>query len=339
MSGRPVLLVVLMLLAAGCSGGSSPSPPANSPSASVSPSAATVREVPLRDRQIKRFAMTGQPDWMAADDRYLYVREDSGEIVAVDPRTNRIAWRVSVPSEDLCQGLGLGFGSLWTCSTGAGSDGDDVVRIDTRTHRVVATLHVGKSSREGRIVSGFGRMWVISSTPDGSNLIGIDPESNKADPPIPLGVLAVELATDDQLLWAVSSFTGEIVAVDPQDGRVVHHIEGLGRLGGPSIISVSGDYVWVSGEDATVAIDRATGEVAAEIPMGARGYGGLVADGSDLWLHPGEPFLVRYDIETAQPVERIVASDLPNPGDVTIAFGSLWASSNNQSTLVRLRLD
>jgi hypothetical protein len=119
--------------------------------------------VPLSARLVKRFTLSGQPDWMAADKRYLFVREDSGEVVAVNPRSNKVAWRVSVPSENLCQGLGLGFGSLWTCATSPTSDTDDVVRIDLHTHRLVATLAVGKSAREGRLATGFGRVWVINS--------------------------------------------------------------------------------------------------------------------------------------------------------------------------------
>lgn len=337
MPRRGGVLLVVALLAAACSSGSA-TPSSGAPSASASTSDAAVKEVPLADRLIKRFAMTGQPDWMAADDRYLYVREDSGDIVAVNPRTNKLAWRVGVPSDDLCQGLGLGFGSLWTCSTSPTTDTDDVVRIDLRTHQVVKTLAVGKSARQGRLVTGFGRVWVVNSTPQGSSLVGIDPKTNKTDAPIPLGILATELAIDDQFVWAVGSVTGEVVAVDTAQRRIAHHVGDLSRLGGPSIIKAGAGTIWVSGETGTVGIDPSSGEITVEVAAGAKGYGGLVATDTDLWLHPGEPFLIRVDPMTGRQVERIIAPGLPNPGDVTFAFGSLWASCNNQSTLVRLRL-
>src|SRR4051794_40673170 len=91
--------VLALMASAGCSGSSGP--------AAAPASAAAVRTVPLADRQIARFALTGQPDWLAADARYLYVKEDSGDVVAIDPRDNRIAWRVTT-SSTLCQGLGVG---------------------------------------------------------------------------------------------------------------------------------------------------------------------------------------------------------------------------------------
>src|SRR4051794_14882856 len=195
--------VALALLAtAACSGSSSPAP------------AAAVRTVPLADRQIARFALTGQPDWLAADSRYVYVKEDGGDVVAIDPSNNRIAWRVTAASA-LCQGLGVGFGSVWSCAPNDADGTDDLVRIDPRSHRVVATLKVGKSQRQGRLVTSNGRVWVINSNPAGSSLVGVDPPTGKTDAPIPLGMLAVELTGDGRLIWAVGSLSGQVVAGDP----------------------------------------------------------------------------------------------------------------------------
>jgi hypothetical protein len=332
------VLLSASLAVAGCSGssGGSAGSPAGRGSAS-STAASAVKTVPLPERQIARFRLTGQPDYLGSDAAYVYVKEDSGEVVAIDPRSNRVAWRLS-PATDLCQGLGVGFGSVWTCAPSQTDDTDDVVRIDSRTHRVVATLKVGKSSRQGHLVTGMGRVWVINSSPAGSTLVGIDPVTNKSDPPIPLGMLATELTIDDKLVWAVGSATGQVVGVDPRQRKVVRRIDGLGRLGGPSAITVGGGtLLWVSGDDATAGIDRDSGRVVVEVAQGTKGFGGLFATKTDLWLHSGEPFLIRIDPATGRASERIVAPDLPNPGDVLFAFGSLWASASNQSTLVRLR--
>ncbi|MDQ1695895.1 MAG: hypothetical protein QOJ03_1248 [Frankiaceae bacterium] len=338
--GAVVSTVTAVALLAACSAGSggAGSPPGSTSATSSSVAPASVPTVPLRDRLIKRFALTGQPDWLGHDSRYLYVRQDSGEIAAIDPRTNRIAWRVRVAGEDTCQGLGVGFGSLWTCATRADADGDDLVRIDLRTHRISKVLHVGKSHRQGRLVTGFGRVWVITSSPDGSDLVGVDPRTGKADPPIALGMLAVELTIDEERVWAVGSFTGEVVGVDPRARRVAQRVSGLARVGGPSIITVGAGHLWVSGDTSTVGIDRETGNVAVEVAQPTTGFGGLATADNALWIHSDHPFLTRVDPATGQAVERIVAPDLPNPGDALVAFGSLWASSNNQSTLVRLRL-
>lgn len=307
------------------------------PTGVVGGSTKPVVQIPLAQRQIARFTLAGQPDWLGADDNYLYVKEDSGAVNAIDPKTNRVAWRV-VTGYGLCQGLGVGFGSVWTCAPDPQDDSDDVLRIDVRSHRVVATLRVGKSDRQGRLVAKFGRVWVITSSANGSALVGIDPATGKTDPPIPLGILAVELTSDDRLVWAISSFTGEVVGVDPATRKLVRHVGGLGELGGPSVITVGdGDLLWVSGDRSTAGIDRATGRVVVHVAQPTKGFGGFVATKSDLWIHSDNPFLTRVDPATGQPIEQLLAPDLPNPGDIIYAFGSLWASSNNQATLVRLK--
>lgn len=281
--------------------------------------------------------MTGQPDWLGSDARYLYVHEDSGDVVAIDPRTNRVAWRVSA-ADALCQGIGVGFGSVWTCAPSDTENTDDIVRIDLRTHRIVATLKVHKSTRQGHLVTGFGRLWVINSSPSGSSLVGIDPVTQKTDPPIPLGLLAADLAIDDKLVWAVGPVAGEVVGVDPRQHKVVRRITGLQRLGGPAAINVAAGRLWVGGNDASVGIDRDSGHVVVNIAQHLLRVAGYVATPTDLWIHADDPFLTRVDPRTGRTLERVIAPDLPNGGDVLIAFGSLWASSNNQSTLVRVRV-
>src|SRR5947209_3780940 len=109
----------------------------------------------------------------------------------------------------------------------ATDDTDDLVRIDPRSHRVVATLKVGKSQRQGRLVTRNGRVWILNSTAAGSSLVGVDAATGKADAPIPLGMLAVELAGDGKLIWAVGSVIGQVVGVDPQQHKVVRRVDGL----------------------------------------------------------------------------------------------------------------
>ena len=292
--------------------------------------------MPLSDRLVARFSMTGQPDWMVADDRYLYVRQDSGRISAVDPRRNKVAWELDVRSDELCQGIGIGFGSLWTCSSSDVSESDDVVRIDLRSHKVVTKLPVGKELRQGHLVTGFGRVWIIRSQPSGSELVGIDPKTGDTDEPIPLGILASELAIDDTTVWAVSPTDNEVVGVDPLQHKVVRRTSGLGRLVGPAVLAV-GNYLWVSGDKAVVGIDPGTGKVTVDIPEAAGGAGGMTASSTDLWLHAEGTFLTHIDATTGHVIERIVTRKRLSAGDMLLAFGSIWASANNESTLFRVR--
>jgi outer membrane protein assembly factor BamB len=321
-------VAVISAVVAGCSSGSAPAPRSLSSAVPV---------VSVTARQLARFSLTGQPDWMGYDAHYLYVRQDSGTISAIDPQLNKVAWEVTVPSSALCQGLGVGFGSLWTCSASDTGDADDVVRVDSRTHKVVATLRVGKTARQGHLVTGFGRVWIIRASASGSVLIGIDPASNKPDPPIAIGsILASDLAIDDATIWAVSPTDGTVVGVDPTQRRVVHRID-ASRVASPSELIVGGDDLWVSGDRGVAAIDRHTGKVVLNLPLAVSKTAGLAATPTDLWVHSEDPFLTHVDARTSRVVERVIAPELKSAGDVIFAFGAIWASANNESTLVRVR--
>ena len=327
MSRRRLLVALLALsaLMVSCGEERAPDPPRS-----------TAQTSALADREITRFALSGEPDWLAADDHHLYVKQDSGTVTAIDPTTNAIAWEVDVAS-DLCQGIGAGFGSVWACAPKEGTDADHVVRVDATTHQVAATIDVEKDPSQGHLVTGFGRVWVLTSSPAGSDLVGIDPQTQQADPPIPLGVIASDLAVDDTTIWAASPSAGQLVGVDPAARGVVRRVEGLGRLGGPSVVAAAAATIWISGDKATAGIDRRTGEVIVEVPVGAAS-GGLVVAGTDVWLHADDLFLARVDGTTGEVRERILDPELPSGGDVTIAFGSLWASASDDATLVRVRL-
>jgi hypothetical protein len=88
----------------------------------------------------------------------------------------------------------------------------------------------------------------------------------------------------------VGPVTGDVVAVDTRQRRVVRQVGDLSSLDGPSVIKAAAGLVWVSGEKGTVGIDPANGHVKVRVGLGARGFGGLDATDTDLWLHPGDPF-------------------------------------------------
>ena len=321
-SRQLVFLILVSSLIVGCS-------------SETKTTGATIRSTPLSSREVSRFTLSGEPDWLAADDRYVYVKQDSGTVTAIDPGTNGVAWEVTVPTE-LCQGIGVGFSSVWTCSASEDDDSDDLVRIDTTTHQIVAALPIGKDTSQGHIVTGFGRVWTIATSPAGSDLVGIDPQTHQADAPIPLGVIVSDLAIDDRMVWAASPTEGQLIGVDPTSRAVVHRVEGLDRLGGgPFQLSVGTDVVWVTGAEATAGVDRRSGKVVVEAPLGdASG----AASAGDLWLHSEKVFLTRVDAASGQIRERIVEKSLTSGGDVMSAFGSLWVSASDDAVLVRVRI-
>jgi hypothetical protein len=91
-------------------------------------------------------------------------------------------------------------------------------------------------------------------------------------------------------------------------------------------------------ETTVIRIDPASGDVSGEVATGgAVGLGGgVTTTGGQVWVRAVEPFLVRIDPATNQVIDRIDA-DLSS-GDATVAFGSLWATSEHGQVL-RLTLE
>ena len=51
---------------------------------------------PVEDVLVAKLTLTGDPDWLAADEHGLWVFRQSGEFTLVDPTTNEVAGTVSV---------------------------------------------------------------------------------------------------------------------------------------------------------------------------------------------------------------------------------------------------
>lgn len=305
---------------AGCASGASP--PVDSSAAS--PAAGPVPPAVPTGPGTVRLSLPGGPDWLAADDRFVYVRRDVGRIDRVDPATTEVVASVEVPGDD-CQGLGVAFGSVWTCR------GREVVRLDLAAGTVVAAIAVDKAPIQGTLAGGFDRLWVLVG--DGSRLVGIDPATDAPDPPIELGLRGTDLAVGEGAVWVVSHLAGALVRVDPVSRQVTARVDGIGAM---FSVAVGEGAVWASGP-ATVAVAPDTAEVTATYDVGA-GYGGALAvDGDSVLVRSQDEFL--REIDTATGEVRAVEprpADVDSEGDVLVAFGSVWVTANDQEVLLRL---
>lgn len=266
-----------------------------------------------------------RPDWLAASDEAVYVRLDGGSVRRLDPATGETVASVDVGG-DLCQGLGVAFGSVWTCS------GTDVVRLGPDLEGVEATLPVGKAAEQGSLVGGFGRLWVL--TGDGSALVGIDPGTNQPGTPIALGVRGTDLAVDDEHVWVVSGPDDALVRIDPVALAVDGRADGLADA---RTVDATVD-LWVGTAGGTVRIDRATLSVDRTIDASPGRTGSLAADGDDLWIRATDPLLTRVDRTDGAVLDRI-DDEVTSGGDVLVAFDAVWATAYDDATLVRIPLD
>lgn len=308
-----LLVAALLLVGAACDG----SDDDDGPAAAVPTSAPDPEPLRLE---------LPSPDWLAADDEFVYVKLDGGRVLRLDPGTGETLGTTEIRGS-LCQGLGVAFDAVWSCLDG------DLARIDPATDSVVATIPVGKAADQGNLVGRFGRLWVLVG--DGSDLVAIDPETNEPGPAFPLGVRGTDLAVDDEHVWVVSGPDRTVVRVDPATGSVTGRVEGLV---GPRTIVATAAGVWVGSGDQTVRVDPATLEVVATVAAGPGAHGALAVDGDDLWVRSSETFLTRVDAADGSIRERLT-EDVTSGGDVIIAFGAVWATAYDDAALLRIPVE
>ncbi|MDQ4037557.1 MAG: hypothetical protein M3313_04220 [Actinomycetota bacterium] len=271
----------------------------------------------------------GDPDYLAADDEYVYVRAARG-FAALDPETAEVLSSLEIDAEP-CNGLGAEAGTVWTCS------GTDVVRVEGGSDAVQASFPVTKASEQGHLVIGFGRVWILQG--DGSSLLGIDTASNEPGEPIRLPIRGTDLAISVDRVWVVSALDNTAVEIDPSTGAVGRRIEGL--PGARAAVAVPGG-LWVGGASASYRIDTATGAVTATVDGGVGYVGGITADDSSVWVRRGGVSLQHLDAATGALLEEFsepISADAGGGGDALVAFGALWVTFFDDATLIRIPLD
>ena len=191
--------------------------------------------------------------WVSPADYYPFpdgdypfggVKPGNDAVLRIDPRTNRIAQRIRVPSPS---GVAFGFGSAWVTDAISGT----VLRIDPTTGGVAARIGVGRGAGDVAADERSGAVWVAGQhLPEVSEYLGesppperstarkltrVDPRTNRVAAEVPLeeatpggGVRA--LAVGEGAVWAASA-TGKLFMVDPRTNGVV------------AVVPL-GDYVW-----------------------------------------------------------------------------------------------
>jgi DNA-binding beta-propeller fold protein YncE len=181
----------------------------------------------------------------------------------------------------------FGDGSLWvTDFTGA------IVRVDPGRPRVLERITV--RGQPESIAAGAGSVWVRNSEasgptgdPPGSQLLDIDPSSNRVVGRVPLG-WGRGLAVGADAVWAPRRFTMPegIDRIDPSTGARTDTIP-LPNVDG---VALGAGALWVIQHDGTVAqIDAATGRIARRWPQLAPSHAGgwsapVLPDAGGTWV-------------------------------------------------------
>ncbi len=309
----------------------SPTPPVTAP---PTPAPVAVPVVDMAERLTDTLEITGNPDWLTADEHGVWVKRDSQKLDLIDPSDSTVVVTIDLEADSdvppvhfgLCQGIGVGFDSIWTCSVEG--EQPQIVRIDPVTRTLVARIPVPLSATQGNFAAGAGRLWVL--TRDGSKLVAIDPQINEVVSEIDLPIRATDLGMGEAGLWIVSSVDGRIVRIDPETGDVLADIS----IGGPVDVAVHAD-VWIGCFERTVRVDPVTGEVTANVPFGTGRSGSITVSPTDVWVRSASAFLTRIDRDTGVPLEALV-SETTSGGDVLVAFDSVWTTAYDENLLFRL---
>lgn len=358
-SARSITALSLCLGIAACSsaGPAAPTVPASSssgpaatvPAATASPSAAPSASLapdPLEAWTVATVELGGGPDhpteafgslWVLAVDGPIMNDGTEPAVHRIDPATNEVVASVPLPGR-LCQGIGASPEALWAC----GPDG--LVRIDPATNAVVATVALDAALAVTRIAYGAGSVWAFATASVGPDLVArVDPATNEVIATIELGHIAGTLAFGFDALWVTSPADGLLLRIDPATNEVATW---TGDLETPGLVIVGPDALWVGlhaehgvtpdpEEPAVVRIDPATGEVVASMVIGGGlgDEGGIAATAEAVWIRAPAPWLVRIDPSTNEITD--VIDTLSGPGDVTVAFDSVWVTTE-RGDVIRL---
>jgi streptogramin lyase len=313
------LLLVLILTAGACSA-SSPKPQVQDKKASfpsfVSPRKVTPIAVP---------DAAAQPNYAITAFGSVWITHDEGYVSRIDPRQNKVAARVRVPSTP--GPLSAAAGSVWVCTSEGG-----ISRIDIHTNRVTDGVHTPVPLTG--LASGFGRLWATSSVNDA--LYEVDTHARKI-----IRTTAVfdasSVATGFGSVWVAGGSGSNVVQVEPKNGKVVRKIK-IPR--GVHTIAAIGDSVWVSSGpngDAVSRIDPASGKVRAIDLEQASFPDGMAGTDDVVWVGEYQGNRVdAIDPHTGRVIDRVRVGT--GPAIVTQGFGSLWVANYEGSSVWRLPL-
>ena len=322
---KHVALLATLVMAAGCSADATSGPASNARTPKVPPSSAASRAATastVDDLGAMRLTLPGDPDWLAADEHGIWVQRASGELTLVDPATTTVAGAVALGTTDHCQGLGASYGAVWTCLS------SDVIRVDPTTLEVVARLKVKKQALQGHLVGAFDRVWVLTS--DGSNLVGIDPATNKVATEFELPARCSDVTIGDQVLWLPCNVDDRVLKLDPFTGEVLLNV----AVDNPTQVAVDTE-VWVGTATITLRLDPMSGDVLVAADAGTSPDGGIaLADGS-VWVRNGNDFLAELDRRTGARIQQVTA-EVTSGGDMLVLDGEIWTTAFDDQQLFRL---
>jgi streptogramin lyase len=242
----------------------------------------------------------------------LWVANDGGTLVRIDPARNRVTRRIRV-GPGSCS-LAAGFGAIWVANYNGG-----LLRVVP--NRKVRRISVGAAPFD--VAVAFGRVWV-TAWEDGK-LAVVNPRTLRVERRIAVGPRPVGLIPRNGAIWVGFGRSATSIArVDPA-AFTVRSIDVGTRAPGWPVAGARG--LWFQADEGNlVHVHPETGRVLARLRLGRTlAQGGLAQDGT-LWI-PDKELSVVHRVDPAS--ERVLGSFPAGPGAYIAvrAFSSMWVAS------------
>jgi YVTN family beta-propeller protein len=242
----------------------------------------------------------------------IWVANDGGTLVRIDPRTNRVRKRIRV-------GTGACFmtadaRALWIANYKRG-----LVRVTPRGR--VKRIAVGATP--DNVLVAFGRVWV--TTWGAGKVAVVDPQTLRVVRRIDVGSKPAGLAARDGAVWV--GFTRDVTSiarVSPGTYRVDQIDVGVPEPRG--FVAGTKD-LWIQANTGDlVHFDPVTRRVLAHLEVGRTLAQGAVAHDGRIWIPDKEQNLI-FRVDPVK--QRVIDSFASGPGAYTTlrAYGSMWVTS------------
>lgn len=219
-------------------------------------------------------------------------------------------------------GITAAAGDVWIKT-----DDGRAVRIDPTTNKITSQVAFGLS-----LPATARGVWVL--TGDGSTVRVIDPATGHSTG-YQLGVACQQLAAEGDRVIATASVATVVVVLNAAAGAVVGRV----HLRSPRIAAMLGGDAWVDTDEGLTRIGPDLAIRAVYPGVVASADGDVVAAVGSVWVRAADGAISRIDPSSGQLVERITPDRPLSAGSLRIAFGSIWLTSNDDGSVIRLRLE
>jgi len=242
----------------------------------------------------------------------VWVANDGGTLVKIDPRTNRVRKRIRVGT-GACL-MAAGRQALWIANYEGG-----LVRVTPRGR--VRKVDVGATP--DHVLVAFGRIWV--TTWGDGRLAVVDPRTLDVVRRIPVGAKPAGLIARNGAVWV--GFTGDtnsISRVSPRTFQVERVSVGVPE---PRAFVAGTKDLWIQANTGDLLhFDPVSRRVLAHLEVGRTLAQGATTRDGTIWIPDKEQNVV-FRVDPAK--QRVIDSFPAGPGAyVTLrAFGSMWVTS------------